>query len=480
MTIPLTIVGGAVRRSDGGGGGGGTDPFFADTLFVANYAPPKDESSNALEIHMHGDSLQEPTGKFGKGYRQFIVGNTNQFPWLEVQDSAGVLDLGASDFVIELWIAASTEPTSGYLFCNGLRSSAPLGYQLEYEPTNNFIRFQASTDGGTSLNASLASFAVGVDGVDLATLWDGNYHHIAVERDGTTITVYVDGIAGATTWAIGAATINDADTIKVIGNVGGIAIATFYRGALDELRVTIGATRYGGAFTPPASSFTADANTELLVSFDDDFGPTHYGQTTVTTIQMFADLTDRIMDNNGLYATTSAGQGVAYQTGVAGSWSLGTGDFCVEAFGVDFESTANRETIMGVGDHFFDGVARTWRWHFDASNNLLFTMFDSSNVEHALTFGTTFATDGTTYDLCVERVGTTVTAYVDGVSDGTATISANTRTDSTLPLGIHGGGTGTDETDQEFLGHLKAARITVGSARYEGAYTPPSVPLPTD
>lgn len=459
-----------------GAGGGTGDPHFANVVYVANFKAPTDASSNSLPVRVFGMANEAATGKFGQAYSTSTVGFSFQTPFLSVLDSGGALDLGSGDFTIEMWVAAAVEPSEGSFF--NCENGATLGYDFFYDATNDKVVFRASTDGGVNYNASQAEFLLGTDGVSLATFFDGNFHHIVAERVGSTVTVYVDGNAGGTTWNISTDTIHNANTEKLIGNRDRSAI--YWRGEIDEVRVSVGSNRYNGAFTPPSSAFTNDGSTDLLVSIDDDYPPTAHGSLSGTwTAGAWTDLDAPLCDATGLYSTAGGLQGLYYTPGTAGDWSLGTGDFVIECFGVTFEATASRDCLIGVGDNF-GGTGRTWRIAFDASNQLIFRMYDSSNVEYTVTCTTTFATDGTAYDIAVERVGTTVTFYVDGVAAGSGTISANTRADSTLALGVNGAGETATRTDEEHEGYMTAARITVGTNRYNGAYTPPTLPLPVE
>jgi hypothetical protein len=75
------------------------------------------------------------------------------------------------------------------------------------------------------------------------------------------------------------------------------------------------------------------------------------------------------------------------------------------------------------------------------------------------------------YHVALTRSGTTVTLYVDGVSQGTYTYSASI-TQQALYVGT-GSGLGS------FNGYIDDLRITKGFARYTANFTAPTAPFPT-
>ena len=82
----------------------------------------------------------------------------------------------------------------------------------------------------------------------------GIWNHFAVVRNGTTITLYVNGVG--TSFAIGG-------TLSTENNVGGILFHTIgaatngfwpFNGYLDELRVIKGSAYYTANFIPPTAA----------------------------------------------------------------------------------------------------------------------------------------------------------------------------------------------------------------------------------
>jgi hypothetical protein len=155
---------------------------------------------------------------------------------------------------IELWYKANT----GYVF-DKLRAIARMGTGTTYlklwlNLNGGLLRVEDSTNGFTT-------------GLAVAALADGNWHHIAVAKSGSTITYYVDGTSrGTETLTTGSKTIQ-----VQLGNTGGggdgpggwIDEFAFYSTALSSTRVGVHYTA-GNAAASTNKTVTAPAATMSL------------------------------------------------------------------------------------------------------------------------------------------------------------------------------------------------------------------------
>jgi hypothetical protein len=80
-----------------------------------------------------------------------------------------------------------------------------------------------------------------------ATTWT----HIALVRNGSTFTPYINGVAGTTTTS--SATLTTSTLPFVIGATG-VGTSPF-NGYIDDFRMTRGYARYTSNFTPPTTAF---------------------------------------------------------------------------------------------------------------------------------------------------------------------------------------------------------------------------------
>jgi hypothetical protein len=101
------------------------------------------------------------------------------------------------------------------------------------------------------------------------TVTDSNWHHVAVCRVGSTVTLYVDGDNNGTVTFSGTA---HCESFSL-----GVAVyapeITYYNGYLSNLRIVSGTALYTSDFTPPTSplSLIDDTNLLLKTEFNSDY-----------------------------------------------------------------------------------------------------------------------------------------------------------------------------------------------------------------
>lgn len=143
----------------------------------------------------------------------------------------GDFDFSTGDFTIETWMRTS-DPTAVIAIIGR-------GYpHNQFGMVYNTVYFGKITGGFVAQTST---------GLVSANTWV----HLALVRSGTTVTIFVDGVARATgsfpdaySWAN-----------QYIGNGDNTYTFQHIRGHLDELRVTKGVARYTSDFTPPSAPF---------------------------------------------------------------------------------------------------------------------------------------------------------------------------------------------------------------------------------
>lgn len=103
--------------------------------------------------------------------------------------------------------------------------------------------------GGASSNVGVFTDSQIINGTIPAA--DGSTHHIALDRSGTNLKLWVDGVQSGSTATNSVNYNNGATNTSFIGNSssGGHVV-----GKIDEVRITT-ASRYQSAFTPPPTAF---------------------------------------------------------------------------------------------------------------------------------------------------------------------------------------------------------------------------------
>jgi hypothetical protein len=154
------------------------------------------------------------------------------------------LQFGTGDFTIELWTYFIARGIQGSNFINNYNNytAGSLGIFAGHA-SGNTSKYQVSYNGGSfpSIQSSISIIY-------------NQWAHIALVRSGTTITLYINGVADGTLTGASAA-LNGVGPSWIIGTAGD-AIANYYvNGYIDDLRITKGYARYTSNFTPPTSAF---------------------------------------------------------------------------------------------------------------------------------------------------------------------------------------------------------------------------------
>lgn len=153
-------------------------------------------------------------------------------------------------------------------------------------------------------------------------------------------------------------------------------------------------------------------------------------------------------------------------------WYLGSVDFTIEAFGVEFDTAASNEPIIAQ----YTTVSSQRGWLLSYNGGQLRFHASSDGIALTTIVGHTWAPSvDTPYDIAIERSGSTFRLYIDGVNvaDGTDAMTIFNSTEI-LAIGRQGA------ASPSFADiRMKAARITNGRALYatDGSYTVPSLPI---
>jgi hypothetical protein len=190
--------------------------------------------SNDLET-FGGAQISTTQSKFGGG--SIYLDGTGD--WVLSPNSQN-FDLGGGNFTIECWVYPTTwNATAVGVF--GKRATVSTANQigLEFSGSSGTIRFSYNNAGSE----------VGVTGANGSL---NTWQHIAIVRNGSTITVYKDGVSGGTgTINVSIAANTDAFVLGAVAVNGSYPLT----GYIDDLRITKGYARYTANFTAPVGPF---------------------------------------------------------------------------------------------------------------------------------------------------------------------------------------------------------------------------------
>ena len=440
-----------------------------------------DSSSNAHTVTANGDAeISTTQSKFG-GASMYFDGSGD---YLSVPDDTS-FHLGSDDFTFEFWTYLNS--TSSENFINK-RSNPSINAQYLYFRVNSGSLKLWATSNGSSWDIA-NSFGFGN-----TALSTGQWYHIALVRNGTEISAYVDGTKSPNTITTSAAIQNGGTNPLLIA--GDAAVNNHYvNGYIDDFRITKGVARYTSNFTPPTTELPDPSDPDfdsvsLLLHGDGTNGSTTFIDSSNNSHTVTANGDAEISTTQSKFGGASMyfdGSGDYLSIPDSDQFEIGSGDFTFEAwiyltgYSAAYQGQYYVAEIIckdsgstGRGFTFYVlGTSTSW-------TNLRVGLF-SSNTNLLVTSATTSFNLNTWYHVAGVRNGTSLRLYKNGVDVGggtNATTVQNTTTAVTVgsenPYFIATGNA------YYFPGYIDDLRVTKGVARYTSNFTPPTAPLPDE
>lgn len=160
--------------------------------------------------------------------------------------SSNSISLGGQDFCLEgfFYIASAYNNSFANRFVIGLEGSN-LNYKCQ-------IAHRTSADAGGTFQArynSSATYNINAVTVPSKT----TFYHLALFRNGNTLYFTIDGVVQGTQNVTGVV-VSGSNALCVGANTDGNMYQA--HGFIDEVRMTVGHSRYTGAFSPPTAEFS--------------------------------------------------------------------------------------------------------------------------------------------------------------------------------------------------------------------------------
>jgi hypothetical protein len=300
-----------------------------------------------------------------------------------------------------------------------------------------------------------------------ATPYYNQWNHIALVRNGNTLTFYINGtsfgsisVSGVTFTANGGPYIS-----SYASSPGG---NNSWVGYLSDIRINNTAL-YTTTFTPPTAPETAVSGTQLLLSYQNAGIPDLAMQNDLQTVG-----SAQVSTSVKKYGTGSLSfdGSTSYLNQPANPvYNFGSGNFTIESW-VYITSYSGGPFIFDSESNSSYGVGI----QISTSGKAVFWYSTNGTTFPNITGGTTLST-GTWYHIAVVRNGSALNLYINGVSDASTTISGSISYTGYNIIGARSN-LPTSVTNY-FNGYLDDFRITVGLARYTANFTPPTSALPT-
>ena len=313
-------------------------------------------------------------------------------------------DLGSGDFTIEFWAYFNDVTTAQKTLItrrNALSNYAP--YYLGCD-TSSRITFYASSNGSSYDVANNLTFG---------SLTTNRWYHIALVRNGSQFTGYIDGTG--TSLLTSSATLYNNSQSLVVGAETDPTLE--HDGFISNLRILKGTALYTSDFTPPTKSLTAVTNTVLLTCQGNTIADASSSGHSIS-------VTGNAAANLGSPASAFVFDGSNYDyilSAANPTLNWGTGDFTVELW-VNVSSSSTFGKLFSTEVNAQEEEENTFVISMNGSLQLSVTTY--STVLISASSATAISANTWTH-IVVTRQGTTLTLYIDKSSAGTATSSIN-------------------------------------------------------
>ena len=239
-----------------------------------------------------------------------------------------------------------------------------------------------------------------------------NWSHLALVRSGTTTSIYLNGTSVVSTTAYNG--VNFSSGYCSIGtDYNNGSLMNFFKGYIDEFRISNNYARYTSNFTPASSPFSADANTSLLLHFDGNYTDSNTyngGPLTITNT------------NTSQSTGPKFGVGCAYFNGTSNYISIpqneipdfGTKNFVIEAW--VFQSGQ----VSGYNAAIFSTYSNanfTTQLYIDGNILKFYYRIDGTGI---IISGGTVPINIWTH-IAVSRSGSTIRLFINGILQNSGT-----------------------------------------------------------
>ena len=344
------------------------------------------------------------------------------------------------------------------------RFSATGNHAMWGQVLSDDSRYQLHVKGG-DINFYVRTGSTTVDYKHTWSYSIDTWYHLAVIRNGTSLLLFIDG--DLKTWT----SITYPITTKSIGNVSapfriGYTRASggslWMNGFVDGFRFSKGVVRWTSNFTPETERYDSDQYTKLLFYADDIADVSGLGHSLESPAK-------DLYYNTGKFNNCPYFDGGNYlKTNPHSDWNIGSQDFTIE-FWAKFTSVDTNDLIGYRGD----GNNNVWRFYIGGTGTIKFQSIHNGSIEINIT--TTYTgglSNNIWYHMVLVREGSEFRVYIDGTKIGFGT-------DSSALHYYDGVGTlnvGMVDSTYYMNGYIDEVKFSVGIARYNNNFTPPTRP----
>jgi hypothetical protein len=454
---------------------------ISGTSFLANRTNrySKDESTNNLTIFVGGGTprVVSETPYLKETYDPAIHGGSLFFDGtgdrLQIGDGATTnpswsswLNAGGSKTgTIEVWVYPRNHATS----------STPYMHRSFWNKGNTFMNLGVRETGKFRFYWYDGTRQNWIDSNETVKL--NEWSHLAAVLNGSSVTLYVNGINSgmtrhtdlnsgaqvATNGAYNGITDNSSYAGGEFFHIGGgpdsVEAQNFWNGFISNLRFVPGTQVYTGSFTPPTSPLTAISGTALLFKGENAKIIDQSGNTVIDTFGNAQISTSVVKYGSGSLVFDGSGDSLIIQSSPLRN--IGTGDFTVEGW---FRTTTWAAETM---------FRRLWASGTSTANDMSLNIFSDGKLQYrnndtVLITASTVMDLNTWYHVAVVKSSGTTTIYLNGTSVGSTSTNNNLTTPNDNPMYV-GNHPALIATWNGFIDDFRVTRF----ARYTSNFTAP-------
>ena len=443
-----------------------SDGSWWDCSEAASPASPVIDSNTVLLLHMDGDAsssqhwyrnlyntkLDGTIKMFGSG--SLYMDGVNRF--IELEDSTD-WSFGADPFTVDMW--ARLTDTQSYAGLFNMRTSD--GNNFGFYINGNQIAISYRTGYG---GYQVFSYAHGMD----LNEW---YHLALVRIDTNNWGIFVDGIlVGSPTLSASLPDYSGSDP-ESIGKCEmdcGAMLEGYFKGYIDEFRISKGVARWTSDFTAPTSQHLSDSNTKLLLHFDGDESDSAHSISVLSTDSVYFFETEGKFDGGMFFD----GDGDYLSIPSSPDFDFGTGDFTIDFWYKD-EGSHEESEMITMSPAFDSQLADvSIKIRRDVDSRVQFSTASEAGLSY-ITPLVDHLYDGGWHHVAGIREDGILKMYVDGnlEASGSSTeyVSANN-----IFIGVGNHPESHVPTTRYMRGYMDELRISKGIARWTENFTLPT------
>jgi hypothetical protein len=363
---------------------------------------------------------------------------------------------------------------------SGPQYSAPIFNFGNGATDDLLLRADVTANASTTINLyainSAGSAAIGNPGTSSATnvLTLNSWAHVAVNRISGVFNVWVNGtrvinITGNTTTQI-----RTTGTVFDIGRSYAGSPAGIWNGYISGVKIRTGTTSYSGATITVPSTPPTPTNASFLCNFTN---PAIFDTTGKNNLETVGNAQASVSVKNtrlfGPPPTTMYFDGNGDYLTILNSplLNLSSGDFTIEAWVYQTVNTAG--AVIVAKDGAFGSSYPSWGIGCNSSGKYVFNVGSGNGTTYLQQVAaSSFAnTTNVWYHIAGVKSGTTLTLYINGVSQASAAQTGTIVDGGKAALVGYESG---QPTASYWNGYISDLRITRGIARYTGNFTPPT------